>query len=437
MKAADTLITARWIVPVEPAGAVLENHAVAILDGEIAAIGPASKLESEYEAPERIALADHALLPGLVNLHTHAAMSLMRGLADDTALMDWLANHIWPVEARVVSPQFVHDGTLLACAEMLRAGVTCFSDMYFFGEDAANAAVRAGMRAVIGMIALEFPSAYASDARDYLAKGLAMRDALRDEPLLSFALAPHAPYTVSDTTLQTIATYAAELDVPVHVHLHETRDEITESLKAHGVRPLERISQLGLLGPGLIAVHAVHLEANEIETLARHGCSVAHCPSSNLKLASGIAKVATMLERGVNVGIGTDSAASNNRLDVLGETRLAALLAKGSAGSATAVPAHTALHMATLGGARALGLDAAVGSIVEGKRADLAAIDLSSIELAPCYDAASQLVYAAGPQHVTHVWVDGKARVRDRDLVGIDERELQLKALHWKDRIKS
>ncbi|HEX2828798.1 MAG TPA: TRZ/ATZ family hydrolase [Burkholderiales bacterium] len=437
MKAADTLITARWIVPIEPAGVVLENHAVAILDGEIAAIGPTPKLESEYEVRERVALADHALLPGLVNLHTHAAMSLMRGLADDTALMDWLANHIWPVEARVVSPQFVHDGTLLACAEMLRAGVTCFSDMYFFGEDAANAAVRAGMRAVIGMIALEFPSAYASDARDYLAKGLAMRDALRDEPLLSFALAPHAPYTVSDTTLQTIATYAAELDVPVHVHLHETRDEITESLKAHGVRPLERISQLGLLGPGLIAVHAVHLEANEIETLARHGCSVAHCPSSNLKLASGIAKVAAMLERGVNVGIGTDSAASNNRLDVLGETRLAALLAKGSAGSATAVPAHTALHMATLGGARALGLDAKVGSIVEGKRADLAAIDLSSIELAPCYDAASQLVYAAGPQHVTHVWVDGKARVRDRKLVDIDERELQLKALHWKDRIKS
>ena len=437
MKSADTLLTARWIVPMEPAGVVLENHAVAIANGAILAIGPAAAIEAEYDAAERVTLREHVLFPGLVNLHTHAAMSLMRGLADDTALMDWLHDHIWPVEARVVAPQFVYDGTLLACAEMLRSGVTCFSDMYFFGEDAAHAAVRAGMRAVIGMIALEFPSAYASDARDYLAKGLAMRDALRDEPLLSFALAPHAPYTVSNATLETIATYAAELDVPVHVHLHETLDEITDSLKAHGVRPLERISQLGLLGPGLIAVHAVHLEANEIDTLARHGCSVAHCPSSNLKLASGIAKVATMVERGVNVGIGTDSAASNNRLDVLGETRLAALLAKGSSGVATAVPAHTALHMATLGGARALGLDSKIGSIVAGKRADLAAIDLSSIELAPCYDAASQLVYAAGAQHVTHVWVDGKARVSDRRLVGIDERELQLKALHWKDRIRT
>lgn len=437
MKPADTLLSARWVVPVEPAGVVLENHAVAIADGAIAAVGPASALAAEFDAAERITLDDHVLLPGLVNLHTHAAMSLMRGLADDTALMDWLRNHIWPAEARIVSPQFVHDGTLLACAEMLRAGVTCFSDMYFFGEDAANAAVRAGMRAVIGMIALEFPSAYASDARDYLAKGLAMRDALRDEPLLTFSLAPHAPYTVSDATLERMATYADELDVPVHVHLHETLDEIAESVKTHGVRPLERISQLGLLGPGLIAVHAVHLEANEIDTLARHGCSVAHCPSSNLKLASGIAKVATMLERGVNVGIGTDSAASNNRLDVLGETRFAALLAKGSSGNATAVPAHTALHMATLGGAKALGLDSKIGSIVAGKRADLAAIDLSAIELAPCYDAASQLVYAAGAQHVSDVWVDGKARVRDRALQGIDERELQLKALHWKDRIKS
>jgi 5-methylthioadenosine/S-adenosylhomocysteine deaminase len=318
---------------------------------------------------------------------------------------------------------------------MLRAGVTCFSDMYFIGEDAAHAAVRAGMRAVIGMIALEFPSAYAADARDYLAKGLAMRDALRDEPLLSFALAPHAPYTVADATLEQIATYAAELDIPVHVHLHETLDEIAESLKTHGVRPLERIAKLGLLGPGLIAVHAVHLEATEIDVLARHGCSVAHCPSSNLKLASGIARVAEMRTRGVNVGIGTDSAASNNRLDVLGETRLAALLAKGSTGDATAIPAHTALHMATLGGAKALALDGAIGSLVAGKRADITAIDLSALELAPCYDAASQIVYAAGAQHVSHVWVDGRARVAEGRLVDIDARELKLTAAHWKDRI--
>ena len=435
MTAADTLIEARWIVPVEPAGVVLEDHAIAIRDGAITAIGPARDIAEQYTATSRLKLPHHALIPGLVNLHTHAAMSLMRGLADDKALMDWLHNHIWPVEGRMVSPEFVYDGTLLACAEMLRAGVTCFSDMYFFGEDAARAAVRAGMRAVIGMIALEFPSAYATHAGEYLAKGLAMRDAMRDEPLLSFALAPHAPYTVSDKTLEQIATYAAELDVPVHVHLHETLDEIAESLKTHGVRPLERLAQLGLLGPALIAVHAVHLEVTEIDVLSRHGCSVAHCPSSNLKLASGVAKVSEMLARGVNVGIGTDGAASNNRLDVLGETRLAALLAKGSTGDPTAVPAHAALHMATLGGARALCLDQRIGSLVPGKRADIAAIDLSAIELAPCYDPASHIVYAAGPQHVSHVWVDGHARVVDRELAGFDMRELNLKAAHWKDKI--
>ena len=436
MKPADTIIDARWVIPIEPASVVLENHSIAVSGGAIAAIGPTREIESEYSATERVTLADHALIPGLVNLHTHAAMTLLRGLADDTALMDWLHNHIWPVEARMVSPEFVYDGTFLACAEMLRSGVTCFSDMYFFGEDAAHAAVKAGMRATIGMIALEFASPYATDAHDYLAKGLAMRDALRDEPLLSFAMAPHAPYTVSDATLETIATYAAELDVPIHVHLHETLDEIAESLKAHGVRPLERLRRLGLLGPGLIAVHAVHLDESEIALLALHGCSVAHCPSSNLKLASGIANVAAMLSKGVNVGVGTDGAASNNRLDVLGEMRLAALLAKGTSADPTVLPAHAALRMATLSGAEALGLGAKIGSLIPGKRADITAIELASPEVLPCYDPPSHLVYAAGPQHVTHVWVDGKLRVRDGRLVDLDPRELQLKAAHWKDRIQ-
>ena len=437
MKNVDTVIEARWIVPIEPANVVLEKHSIAIADGTILAVAPTSEIDETYRAEHRVTLGEHVLVPGLVNLHTHAAMTLMRGLADDKTLMDWLRNHIWPVEARMVSPEFVFDGTLLACAEMLQAGVTTFSDMYFFGEDAAHAAVRAGMRATIGMIALEFPSAYAADARDYLAKGLAMRDALRDEPLLSFAMAPHAPYTVADATLEQIVTYAAELDVPIHVHLHETHDEIRESLNMHGIRPLERLLRLGLLGPGLIAVHAVHLEPHEIDLLAHHGCSVAHCPSSNLKLASGIAKVAAMLARGVNVGVGTDGAASNNRLDVLGEMRLASLLAKGTTGDPTAIPAHAALHMATLGGAKALGLDAKIGSLVCGKRADITAIELAGVEVAPCYDAASHVVYAAGPQHVTHVWVDGHVRVDGGRVVDIDPRELQLKASHWQDRIRS
>jgi 5-methylthioadenosine/S-adenosylhomocysteine deaminase len=437
MKTADTIIDARWIVPVEPAGVVLDHHSIAIADGELVALAPTAEIAASYSALRRVTLPDHLVIPGLINLHTHAAMSLLRGLAEDKALMDWLRSHIWPVEARIVSAEFVHDGTLLACAEMLRAGVSCFSDMYFFGADAAQAAVEAGMRAVIGMIAIEMPSPYAGDARDYLAKGLAMRDALRDEPLLSFAMAPHAPYTVSDATLELVATYAAELDVPVHIHLHETLEEIRESVAAHGVRPIDRLGQFGLLGPGLIAVHAVHMEPHELALLAHYGCSVAHCPSSNLKLASGIAPVAGMLARGVNVGLGTDGAASNNRLDLLGEMRLAALLAKGASGDPTVVPAHTALHMATLAGARALGLEHRIGSLVPGKRADIAAIDLASIEVSPCYDPASQLVYAAGREHVTHVWVDGELRVEDGELLGLDSRELRLKAAHWKEKIRA
>src|SRR6185503_21371751 len=265
---------------------------------------------------------------------------LMRGLADDRALMDWLQNHIWPVETRLVSADFVHDGTLLACAEMLRGGVTCFNDMYFFPEAAGRAALAAGMRAMLGIIAIEMRSPYASDAGDYLSKGLAARDACKHEPLLSFCLAPHAPFTVSDATFEKVATYASELDLPVHVHLHETADEVREGVATHGARPIRRLQALGLLGPNLIAVHAVHLLDEEIALLADHGCHVAHCPSSNLKLASGVAPVARLAAGNVNVGLGTDGAASNNRLDVLSEMRLAALLVKGTSGDATVLPAH-------------------------------------------------------------------------------------------------
>ena len=437
MESADTIIEARWIVPVEPPGVVLESHAVVVQDGAIVAVAPGAEVAARYTARNHVRLDEHVLIPGLVNLHTHAAMTLMRGLADDRALMDWLRNHIWPVEGQIVSSSFVRDGTLLACGEMLRGGITCFSDMYFFPEAAAQGALEAGMRAAIGMIVIEMPSPYASDAQDYLAKGLAMRDAFRDEPLLSFTMAPHAPYTVSDATLERVVTYANELDVPIHTHVHETADEIRESLAAHGVRPLERLRRLGLLGPSLVAVHAVHLEPGEIELLARHGCSVAHCPTSNLKLASGIAPVTRMLELGLNVGLGTDGAASNNRQDLLSEIRMAALLAKGASGSATAVPAHTALHMATLAGAKALGIDARTGSLTPGKRADMTAVRLADLEVSPLYDPVSHLVYAAGREHVTHVWVDGEPRVEDGALVRLDPRELKVKATHWADKIKN
>ena len=431
----DHVIEARWVIPVDPPRAVLHDHAVALAGGRIHELLPAGAALDRYPGVRRTRLPGHALIPGLINLHTHAAMTLMRGLADDLALMDWLQNHIWPVEARHVSAEFVRDGTLLACAEMLRGGVTCFNDMYFFPEAAAQAALAAGMRAALGIIAIEMRSSYASDAADYLTKGFAARDALKNEPLLSFCLAPHAPYTASDATLERVATYAGELDMPVHIHLHETAGEISESLRAHQLSPLKRLRKLGLLGPGLIAVHAVHLAEDEAALLAEHGCHVAHCPSSNLKLASGIAPVAGLHARGVNMGLGTDSAASNNRLDLFSEMRLAALLAKGASGNATALPAHAVLGMATLNAARALGLDDRVGSLTPGKRADLVAVNLDAPELAPCYDPLSHLVYAAGREHVSHVWVDGAPLVEDGALTRLDARELAARAARWRKRI--
>ncbi len=437
LQTADTVIEARWVVPVEPSRSVLSDYAVVIAAGRIVAVLPAAAARVQYTCRNHIALPDHVLIPGLVNLHTHAAMTLMRGLADDLALMDWLNQHIWPAEMRHASEDFVYDGTRLACAEMLLGGVTCFNDMYFFPRAAARAALETRMRAVLGLIAIEIPSPYASDAQDYLNKGLACRDELRHEPLLSFCFAPHAPYTVSDKSLRQLATYAGELDLPVHMHVHETRDEIEHSVKNHGVRPLHRLGELGLLGPGLIAVHAIHLERSEIDLLAQHGSHVAHCPSSNLKLASGLAPVGALLAANVNVGLGTDGAASNNRLDLFAEMRLAALLAKGVSGDATALPAWQALEMATVRPARALGLDGIIGTLTPGKCADITAVKLSGLELAPCYDPLSHLVYTVGREHVSHVWVNGELVVNDGNLVFMDAREVRARAAYWHDRIRA
>jgi 5-methylthioadenosine/S-adenosylhomocysteine deaminase len=434
-ESADTVIDARWIIPMEPAREVLADHSVVVAGDRIAAILPTPEARAKYQAQRRIALTEHVLIPGLVNLHTHAAMTLMRGFADDLALMDWLNRRIWPVEMRHVSDQFVYDGTRLACAEMLRGGVTCFNDMYFFPQAAARAAREAGMRAALGLIVIEFPSRYASDAQDYLSKGLALRDELRNVQSLTFCLAPHAPYTVSDKSLRQVATFASELDLPVHMHVHETAAEIAQSLIEHGVRPLQRLAGLGLLGPGLIAVHAIHLERHEMELLAHHGCHVAHCPSSNLKLASGLAPVRDLLAGGVNVGLGTDGAASNNRLDLFAEMRLAALLAKGVSADATAVPAWQALEMATLRPARALGLDGAIGSLAPGKFADLAAVRIAGIESSPCYDPLSHLVYTAGREHVSHVWVNGKLVLDNGELTTLDTREVVARSAFWRERI--
>ena len=433
----ETVVEAGWIIPVEPAAVVLRDHAVVLADERIEEILPSRQARLRYPRARRLELPGHVLIPGLINLHTHAAMALMRGLGDDLGLMEWLNQHIWPTEMRLASPDFVHDGTLLACAEMLRGGVTCFNDMYFFPEAAARAALGAGMRAALGIIVIDFRSLYATDALDYLSKGLSTRDALKQEPLLSFCLAPHAPFTVSDAVFERVAVYADELDLPVHIHVHETDEEIRESIATHKLRPLRRLQQLGLVGPNLIAVHAVHLAEDEIALLAEHGCHVAHCPSSNLKLASGIAPVAALHESGVNVGLGTDGAASNNRLDVLMEMRLAALLAKGNSGQPTVLPAHASLRMATLNAARALGLDHAVGSLAPGKLADMVAVDYTSLELSPCYDPVSHLVYAAGREHVSHVWVNGELLVEHGRLTRLDTDELRAKVAYWQERIGS
>jgi 5-methylthioadenosine/S-adenosylhomocysteine deaminase len=429
------LLNARWVVPVEPAGVALEHHAVAVRDGAIEAVLPQAQAAPRYADYAQVALPSHALIPGLVNAHTHAAMTLLRGIGDDLPLMRWLQEHVWPAEAKHVSPQFVKDGTLLACAEMLRGGVTCMNDMYFFPEAALEAVLESGMRASLGLIAVEFPSAYAADPDQYLAKGLALRDQWRGHPQLSFCLAPHAPYTVSDATFRKVAQLAAELDLPVHVHLHETVQEIDRSLAEHGERPLARLARLGLLGPNLIAVHAVHLEPAEIAQLARHGSSVAHCPSSNLKLASGLAPVAALAAAGVNLALGTDGAASNNRLDLFQEMRSAALLAKAAAQDAAAMPAHAALRAATLGGAAALGLEARLGSIVPGKAADLAAIDFGSPELQPAFDIVSHLVYVSGREHVSDVWVAGERVLEARRLARLDLADLQARAGLWQTKI--
>jgi 5-methylthioadenosine/S-adenosylhomocysteine deaminase len=417
MRPVDTLISARWVVPVVPRGSVLPDHSVAVEAGRIVEVLPTAQARTRFSAGHHVDLPQHALAPGLINAHAHAAMNLLRGAGDDLPLARWLSERIWPIEQALVGERFVYDGSQHAAAEMLRAGITCCNDMYFFPEAAARAFVDLGMRCVIGIIALKFASAYATDADDYLRKGLQTRDRLRDEPLVSFTLAPHAPYTVDDATLSRVAMLAEELDLPVHIHVHETDAEIADSVQQHGVRPLARLDRLGLVNERLLAVHAVHLQPGEIALLAQRGAAVVHCPASNLKLASGMAPVAALLRQGVAVAFGTDSAASNNRLDLFEEMRLAALLAKGVSLDASALPAWQALECATLSAAGALGLQDRIGSIEAGKQADLMAVDLSELETQPCFDVVSQLVYCAGREHVSSVWVAGAQVLAGRRLM--------------------
>jgi len=447
----DTLIHARWIIPVEPdfvtsaiaPGIALplasqqwyEHHSLAIDGGRIVDLLPTEFARQKYQGTVTEHLDDHALLPGLINCHTHAAMTLLRGIADDLQLMDWLQNHIWPLEQKWMSEAFVRDGTDLAIAEMIRGGTTCFNDMYFFPEITAAQAVHYGIRASIGLIAIDFPSVWAENSEEYIEKGLALHDQLRHEPLITTAFAPHAPYTVSDEPLKKIRMFADELELPIHMHVHETLHEVEQEQAKTGQRPLQRLQELGLVNPSLLAVHMTQLSDDEIRMMAEAGAHIVHCPESNLKLASGFCPVAKCLDAGINVALGTDGAASNNDLDMFGEMRSAALLAKAVAGDARAVPAMTALRMATINGAKALGLDQVTGSLTIGKAADVIAVDLSNLETQPLYCPVSQIVYAAGRQQVTDVWVAGKRLLNRRNLTTMNIDDLKAKAGEWRQRL--
>ncbi|WP_435104760.1 TRZ/ATZ family hydrolase [Arhodomonas sp. AD133] len=435
MDTVDLIIHAGWVVPVEPRGACLAEHSVVVHNGLIEAVLPTAEARARYRGSVERERPGEVIMPGLINAHTHAAMSLLRGLADDLPLMTWLNEHIWPAEAHHVGPEYVRDGTRLAVAEMLRGGTTCFSDMYFFPDVAARVARQAGMRAMVGMIFIDFPTAWAADADEYIDKGLAVHDHWRDDPLITTAFAPHAPYTVSETNLARLRTLADELSVPVHIHLHETADEIQQSLSSSGERPIARLDDLGLLSPNLIAVHMTQLEPAEIDRVAETGVHVVHCPESNLKLASGLAPISTLDTAGVNIAIGTDGAASNNDLDMFGELRTAAMLAKGVARDPAALPAFRALEAATLGGARALGLDARIGSVVPGKEADLISVRLDALESEPIYHPISQLVYATGRHQVSDAWIAGRPVLQDGTLTTLDTAEITARVREWRGKI--
>ncbi|BCT91115.1 N-ethylammeline chlorohydrolase [Lysobacter helvus] len=434
-EACDLLVEAGHVVPVVPHGVVLERHAVAVRDGAIVAILPIDAARERFEAREVVSRPDAALIPGLVNAHTHNPMTLLRGVADDLPLMDWLQGHIWPIEGAVIGPDFVADGVSLAIAEMLRGGTTCCNENYFFPDVQAATYRKFGFRARVGLPVIDFPTAWARTSDEYFHRAGEVHDQWRNDPLVATAFAPHAPYTVSDANFERIRMLSDQLDVPVHCHVHETAHEVTESQAQHGQRPLARLDRLGLVNDRLIAVHMTQLTDAEIALCAERGVSIAHCPESNLKLASGFCPVAKITHAGINLAIGTDGAASNNDLDMFGELRTAALLAKGVGEDASALDAFAALRAATLGGAKAMGFDHLVGSIETGKQADLVLVDLGALETQPLHHVVSQLVYACGRHQVSDVWIAGQRKLDKRILVDMDTDALVANARQWRDRI--
>ena len=434
-EACDVLIEAGWVVPVVPHGAVLTNHAVAVVGGRIVALLPIDDARLRFEPREIVSRPDAALIPGLVNAHTHNPMTLLRGIADDLPLKVWLQQHIWPVEGAVMGPAFVADGVTLAIAEMLRGGTTCCNENYFFPDVQAATYRKHGFRARVGLPVIDFPTAWASSDDEYFDRAGEVHDQWRDDPLIATAFAPHAPYTVNDANFERVRMLADQLDIPVHLHLHETAQEVQQSVDQYGQRPIARLDRLGLVNDRLIAVHMTQLTDAEIHLCAERGVSVVHCPESNLKLASGFCPVCALQRAGVTLAIGTDGCASNNDLDMFGETRTAALLAKAVADDAAGFDAPSALRAATLGGAKAMGLEHLIGSIEPGKQADLACIDLSQLETQPLHNVVSQLIYACGRHQVSDVWIAGEHKLRQRVLADIDLDGVIANARQWRERI--
>ncbi|OGT63540.1 MAG: N-ethylammeline chlorohydrolase [Gammaproteobacteria bacterium RIFCSPHIGHO2_12_FULL_45_9] len=436
MQAIDLLITARWIVPIAPQNVALDHHAVAVHQGRIVDVLPIAEAEKRYMPETRIDRGTHAIMPGLVNAHAHTPMNLFRGLADDLALMDWLQHHIWPAENALIQEESVHIGSQLAIAEMIRGGTTCFNDNYFFPDVTARAVRDSGIRAALGLIVMSVPTQWAADEKTYFERALSTLQHATPHDRIRWTFCPHAPYTVSDTSLLRLKTLSREWNLPLHMHVHETAFEVEQSLAQYGRRPLARLHQLGLLSPQFMAVHMTQLTQEEIHLVRDTGAAVVHCPESNLKLASGFAPIAQLQTAGVRVAIGTDGAASNNDLDLLGELKTAALLAKAVAQQPTALSAPEALRMATLTGAEVLGWEQEIGSLESGKAADIIAVDLGQLFTQPIYNPISHLVYATGRHQVSDVWVAGRALLANQQLTTLTERPLLEAAAQWAERAR-
>ncbi len=435
MEPVDTLITARWVVPVEPDGRVLEDHAVAIHGGQIVAVLPAAEARARYAAREHVDRPSHVLMPGIVNAHTHAATTLLRGREQNQRPGPWQPGGVRALERRWSGPEYVRDGTELAIAEMLRAGVTCFADMHLWPDVVAQTAAECHVRASIGLLVSEAATAWAATADEHIDRGMHLRDQYRGDPLLSTHFAPYAPHSLSDATLARVRRLADELDLPVALHLHETAWEIEESEGRFGMRPLARLASIGLASPQLRAVHMAHVTPSDLEMLAGSGASVVHCPESNLKRGAGVCPLPDLLGRGVPVSLGTGEAASNDDLDVLGEARTAGLLASGVSASPGAVVASDLLRMATLEGARALGLGELTGGLVPGKWADLCCMNLKSPRSWPVSDVVATVIYSASSRQVTDTWVAGRRLLADGALVYLDEAAVLERAESWRVRM--